>query len=94
MQRQNTEPLGENTVKHERSGEKSLKRKKKGPCARCFSCPKDEGHVPDAFSANEIPTATYVPRKNPRRAGRSLRSNANHFQPPYDHLPCFEPTGL
>jgi hypothetical protein len=85
MQRQNTEPLGENTVKHEQSGCKSLKRK--GPCARCFSRPKNEGHVPDAFSATDIPTAAYVRRKNPRRAGRSLRSSANHFHVPYDHLP-------
>jgi hypothetical protein len=43
MQRQNTEPPGEDTVKHERSGGKSLKRKKKGPCSRCFSRPKHEG---------------------------------------------------
>ncbi len=92
MQRQDTEPFGEDTVKHERSGGKSLMRKKKGPCARCFSRPKDEGHVPDAFSANGIPTATYAPRKIPPRSGRSLRSNANDFQVPYDHLPRSELT--
>jgi len=49
MQPQNIEPLGENIVKHERSGRKSLKRKKNGLCACCFCRPKDEGHVPDAF---------------------------------------------
>jgi hypothetical protein len=32
MQPQNTEPLEENTVKHERSGGESLKRKKNGLC--------------------------------------------------------------
>jgi hypothetical protein len=62
-QPQNTEPLRENTMKHERSGGKSLRRKKNGLCARCFCRPKHEGHVPNAFWANEIPTATYVRRK-------------------------------
>ncbi len=73
-------------MKDERSGGKSLKRK--GLCAGCFSRPKDEGHVPDPFSANGIPTATYVPRKNPRRAGRSLRSKANDFHVLYDRVPA------
>jgi hypothetical protein len=94
MQPQNTEPPGENTMKHERSDGKSLKSKKNGLCARCFCRPKDEGHVPDAFWANVIATVTYVRRKNPPRAGRSLRSNANDFHVPYARLPRFEPTWL
>jgi hypothetical protein len=93
-QPQNTKPLGENTVKHKRSGGKSLKRKKNGLCARCFYRPKDEGHVPDAFWANVIPTATYVRRKNPPHAGRSPRSNANDFHVPYARVPRFERTWL
>jgi hypothetical protein len=93
-QLQNTEPLRKNTMKHERSGGKSLKRKKNGFYARYFWRPKDEGHVPDAFWANVIATDMYVRRKNPPRAGRSLRSNANDFHVPYTHVPCFEPTWL
>jgi hypothetical protein len=94
IQPQNTEPLGENTVKHERSGGKSLKRKKNGLYARCFCRLKDEGHVPDVFWANVIATATYVRKKNLPRAGCSLRSNANDFHVPYARLPHFEPTWL
>jgi hypothetical protein len=45
-------------MKHEQSGGKNLKRKKNGLCAFCFCRPKNEGHVPDAFEANEIPIAT------------------------------------
>jgi hypothetical protein len=98
MQRQNTEPPGEDTVKHERSGGKSLKRKKKGPCSRCFSRPKDEGDVPDAFPANGTGTATYVPRKDRPCSCRSLSSIPTDFHVLYDHLliylPHFEATSL
>jgi hypothetical protein len=93
-QPQNTEPLRKNTVKHERSDGKSLKWKKNGLCTCCFCRPKDEGHIPNAFWANVIPTVTYVRRKNPPRAGRSLCSNANDFHVPYAHVPRFEPTWL
>jgi len=81
-------------MKHERSGGKSLKRKKNELYARCFCRPKHEGHVPDAFLANEIPTATYVHKKNPPHAGHSLRSNANDFHVPYARVPRFEATRL
>jgi hypothetical protein len=62
--------------------------------AHCFCRPKDEGHVPNAFWANVSATVTYVRRKNPPRACRFLRSNANDFHVPYARLPRFEPTWL